>query len=107
MGEVGGRSVVLEGLVMLDVIGLGDAAVTGNHIRSGACATGGAVGIGQFEIEATLKPAPREPLGVEQVADVLASKADIIRRGVGADVTERLRIADEGETTLAVEDFVA
>ena len=72
-----------------------------------AVAAGGAVGVGDGEVEAALKEAPGDARGVEQVADVLAGHLDRWRRCRGADVAGRIGIADEGEAALAVGDDVA
>ena len=90
--RVGGRGVVLEGLVMRNVVrfrSLGDR-------RGGAAlAAGGAVRIGDREVEAALEQSPGDARGVEQVADILAAEADRLTRRGGADVAERIGIADQ------------
>src|SRR5258708_40357320 len=96
---VDGAGVILEGLVMGRVVGLG--AGDGGHGRTAA--PGGAVGIGDVEVEAALKPAPGELGGVEQVADVLAGHAD--RRGrAGADVAGWIGVANNGQAAVPIGD---
>src|SRR5579863_6221000 len=80
MVGIGGGGIVHEGLMVGDVV-LADAAV------------GGGVGLAAVG-ETAFKPAPRDTLLVEQVADVFAGEADLV--GTAAVVVERVGIADEG-----------
>ncbi len=100
VGEVLGALVVLEGLVMLDVVG--DSADYGRDCGTGAA--GGSVGIGDAQIEAAMEPSPGDAGCVEQVTDVLAGHAG--RGAGGADIAGRVGVADEREAAVAVRNDV-
>ena len=67
----------------------------------GACAAGGAVGVGDAQVETALEEAPGDVGGVEQVADVLARHAEVFAGG-GADVAGRISVVDVRESAAAV-----
>ncbi len=58
-------------------------------------ATGGAVGIGDRQVEAALEEAPGHAGGVEQIADVLAAHLKTSPVVVGAGIADRIGIADQ------------
>jgi hypothetical protein len=100
MGRVGGGGKILEPVVVRDVVIHSFADHRG---KRAAGAAGGAVGIGELEIEAAHEAAPGDAGVVEQIADVLAFECRLIGRA-RADVVTRIDVVDQRETALTVID---
>ena len=58
-------------------------------------AASGAVGVGDGQVEATFEEAPAYTGGVEQIADILCRPSEDFAAGGGADIVQRVGIADE------------
>src|SRR5580698_2853544 len=101
VSRVRGGSVILKRLVVRNVVSLGDG---GDARGGGALALRGAVGVHRREIESSLEEAPADARVVQQVADVLAAHAEFFAGRSGADVTDRIGVADHGRVAVAAID---
>src|SRR6185312_4541521 len=91
---VGGRGVVLEGLVVGDVV----ADVAPDDLGAViATAAGRAVGIGEVEVEAALEPTPTDAGGAQQVADVASAHGEGGAGGARARIADGIGIGDVGQ----------
>src|SRR5579885_1200228 len=81
------------------------AGGAGQARRAAALASGGAVRVGDRQVETAHERTPRDSRGVEQIADILAGHLDLVAGGCRANVANRVGVADQRQSAVAVADF--
>src|SRR5580704_1550600 len=76
--------------------------VVGRPRKSGraSVATRGAILIFDIEVESAHESSPRHPRGSQQIANVCSTHLGLVASWVGADVPDRVRIADQSERAI-------
>ena len=93
---VGRRSPVLEKRMVGNIVASGG----GDACRSASAALR-PIGICDRQVEATHERAPAHAGTVQEIADVLAGQLHLVARGSGANVANRIRVANNSERTTA------
>ena len=94
VGQIAGRCIILEPCMVRDVVHRRECR-RARHRRIGVPqATGRTVGVDDRQIEAAHERTPGDVLFIEEITDVLPRHRDLIERGIGADIPQRIAIAD-------------